>query len=180
MGEDWIVERLLVELAPLPRCPRRQGAWQRAPLGWSAAAIPACAPTTPLWLGEAAGWRPVPLWQRSQLQPQQRLAGPALVVDATTTTVLEPGWQALVLADGALLLERAGCGGRRRGWPGLVIRLLKLWSRGPIPPCLSSTTTALPPLPSRWGAAAAERPLGEYPRAARFLLRPLRCARASW
>ena len=66
------------------------------------------APTTPLWLGEAAGWRSVPLWQRSQLQPQQRLAGPALVVDATTTTVLEPGWQALVLADGALLLERDG------------------------------------------------------------------------
>ena len=66
------------------------------------------APTTPLWLGEEAGWRPVPLWQRSQLQPQQRLDGPALVVDATTTTVLEPGWQALVLADGALLLERDG------------------------------------------------------------------------
>jgi 5-oxoprolinase (ATP-hydrolysing) len=48
----------------------------------------------------------VPLWYRDRLRPQQQLKGPALVVDQTTTTVLEPGWQALVLADGALLLER--------------------------------------------------------------------------
>jgi 5-oxoprolinase (ATP-hydrolysing) len=109
VGEDWIVERLLVELAP----PAVVGGL--AVVGGQAAAAAPLAPTTPLWLGEAAGWRPVPLWQRSQLQPQQRLDGPALVVDATTTTVLEPGWQALVLADGALLLEREGAAAASSG-----------------------------------------------------------------
>ena len=108
VGEDWFVERLLVELAP-PAVVGGQA------VAGAVAAAPLAAPTTPLWLGEAAGWRPVPLWQRSQLQPQQRLAGPALVVDATSTTVLEPGWQALVLADGALLLEREGAAAASSG-----------------------------------------------------------------
>jgi len=108
VGKDWIVERLLVELAPPAVVPEQAVLPGQAVAGGKAVAAAPLAPTTPLWLGEAAGWRSVPLWQRSQLQPQQRLAGPALVVDATTTTVLEPGWQALVLADGALLLERDG------------------------------------------------------------------------
>ncbi|MDP4682241.1 MAG: hydantoinase/oxoprolinase family protein, partial [Cyanobium sp. MAG_255] len=70
VGDDWIVERLLVELAP-PAVVGGQAVAEGP--GWDAAPL---APTTPLWLGEAAGWRPVPLWQRSQLQPQQRLDGP--------------------------------------------------------------------------------------------------------
>lgn len=104
VGENWIVERLLLELAP----PAVQG--EQALAGGQVVAAAPLASTTSLWLGEAAGWQSVPLWQRSQLQPQQSLEGPALVVDATTTIVLEPGWQALVLADGALLLERAASG----------------------------------------------------------------------
>jgi 5-oxoprolinase (ATP-hydrolysing) len=107
VGEDWIVERLLVELAP----PAVVGGLAEAGAAeaWNPVQVPAThTQTTPLWLGEVAGWRPVPLWHRSQLRPQQVLEGPALVVDETTTTVLETGWQALVLADGALLLERPG------------------------------------------------------------------------
>ena len=113
-GEHWIVERLLVEVAPGtspeapgPRIPpaSAQSDTARSDTARSEAARPQ-ADTTPLWLGEEAGWQPVPLWRRGQLMPQQRLEGPALVVDLTTTTVLEPGWQATVMADGALLLER--------------------------------------------------------------------------
>jgi 5-oxoprolinase (ATP-hydrolysing) len=110
-GEHWIVERLLVEVAPGtppeapgPPVPPASARLDQAPAG---------AETTPLWLGPEAGWQPVPLWRPHQLAPQQRLVGPALVVDLTTTTVLEPGWQATVMADGALLLEQlpvAGAG----------------------------------------------------------------------
>ena len=49
-------------------------------------------------------WRQVPCWRREGLQAGQRLVGPAVVMEATGTTVLEPGWGGRVLADGALLL----------------------------------------------------------------------------
>ena len=130
VSEDWIVERLLVELAP----PAVVGGL--AVVGGQAVAAAPLAPTTPLWLGEAAGWRSVPLWQRSQLQPQQRLDGPALVVDATTTTVLEPGWQALVLADGALLLEREGAAAASSGVGQAVDQAVEVVEQGPDPTLL--------------------------------------------
>jgi 5-oxoprolinase (ATP-hydrolysing) len=48
----------------------------------------------------------VPHWQRRQLQPGQVLQGPALISDPTSTTLLEPGWQARLLPGGALWLEQ--------------------------------------------------------------------------
>ena len=42
---------------------------------------------------------------RSQLR--ERVAGPAVITQVDTTTLVPPGWQASVLEDGALLLERA-------------------------------------------------------------------------
>ncbi len=109
-GDDWIVERLLVEVTP--------ASVERGELpGPLAATSPQTSPeTTRLWLGEPSGWQTVPLWQRCQLRPGQCLTGPALVVDTTTTTVLEPGWQARLLADRALLLERLDA--PRHGAPG--------------------------------------------------------------
>ena len=52
-------------------------------------------------------WRPVPLLQRSQLRPGQRLEGPALIVEATGTNLLLPGWGAALLPGGSLLLRRS-------------------------------------------------------------------------
>ena len=54
----------------------------------------------------ASSWQAVPLWRREQLAPATLLSGPAVVMDVTTTLMLEANWQARVLADGALLLER--------------------------------------------------------------------------
>jgi 5-oxoprolinase (ATP-hydrolysing) len=80
-------------------------------------------PTTPVWLPQpaaldpaqqqqatsglhaAGSWQAVPLWRREQLAPATLLRGPAVVIDFTTTLMLEANWQARVLADGALLLE---------------------------------------------------------------------------
>jgi 5-oxoprolinase (ATP-hydrolysing) len=86
-GEPLVLERIVVEVeAP------------DAPAGSSPAAG---AP----WHGGGAVQRPVPCWRREDLAVGDRLEGPALIVEATGTTVLEPHWQARRLAGGELLLE---------------------------------------------------------------------------
>jgi 5-oxoprolinase (ATP-hydrolysing) len=52
------------------------------------------------------GWREVPLVERAALRGRAPLAGPALIVEPHSTTVVEPGWTAEVLADGNLRLAR--------------------------------------------------------------------------
>ena len=104
-GTELVVERLQLELAA-----RRGGGSAPAQVGFQAEPAGhspggAQVATTPLWLADGDGWRPVPLWRRDQLSPGTRLQGPAVVVDATTTLVLEPGWQGAALPEGSLLLE---------------------------------------------------------------------------
>ena len=52
------------------------------------------------------GWRQVPLHDRAALAPGRAIAGPALVVEAHSTTVVDPGWVAEPLPDGSLRLAR--------------------------------------------------------------------------
>jgi 5-oxoprolinase (ATP-hydrolysing) len=47
----------------------------------------------------------VPLYDRDQLSPGDCIAGPALISEPMSTTVIEPGWQAEVLTGGGLLLS---------------------------------------------------------------------------
>ena len=47
-----------------------------------------------------------PVYQRASLGAGDRLAGPALIVEAVATTVLEPGWSSEVLVGGELCLTR--------------------------------------------------------------------------
>jgi N-methylhydantoinase A/oxoprolinase/acetone carboxylase beta subunit len=54
----------------------------------------------------------VELFERESMPAGQRLAGPALVVEATATTWIAPGWRAVVTERGALLLEREAAGAR--------------------------------------------------------------------
>jgi 5-oxoprolinase (ATP-hydrolysing) len=98
-ADDLVVEQVLVEVQAVAAphlalaAVRDQAPMDLAPV------------TTRLWIDAHQGWQDVPLWQRAQLHHGQGLHGPALVLDATTTLVLEPGWQLRCLADGALLLE---------------------------------------------------------------------------
>ncbi len=52
------------------------------------------------------GWQSVPAYQRSDLQPGDRIAAPALIVEATGTNVVDVGWVAVVDAQGHLRLQR--------------------------------------------------------------------------
>ncbi|MFQ6538001.1 MULTISPECIES: hydantoinase B/oxoprolinase family protein [Aphanothece] len=109
---DLVVERLLVELAEPLRSPppplvaadageALPGPGEPVGPGEPEAGVP----TVPVWLDADQGPQPVPLWQRSQLRPGQELQGPALVLDPTSTTLLETHWSGRVLEDGALLLR---------------------------------------------------------------------------
>ena len=53
------------------------------------------------------GWQEVPLVQRCDRALHQPLQGPALILDATGCTVLEPGWSARCNVAGSLLLTSA-------------------------------------------------------------------------
>ncbi len=68
-------------------------------------ASPACAlAETSMWIDGA--WVTTPVFDRAQLLPGQTMAGPAILVETTATTVVEPGWQARVTARRHLLLTR--------------------------------------------------------------------------
>jgi N-methylhydantoinase A len=56
----------------------------------------------------AQGSVEVPIYRRAGFGAGDRLAGPALVTQLDTTTLVPPGWALEVQASGALLLTRAG------------------------------------------------------------------------
>ena len=60
--------------------------------------------TVTAWLAGAS--HTVPLHQRSALAPGRTVAGPAIIIDALSTTLVEPGWRAEVQSEGTLLLAR--------------------------------------------------------------------------
>ena len=68
----------------------------------------------PVHLGGA--WRDTGLYRREDWPVGQAIAGPALIVDAGSTLVLEPGWQAEMTGRGDLLLT-AGALARHRPDP---------------------------------------------------------------
>ncbi|SOH94803.1 5-oxoprolinase (ATP-hydrolysing) [Monaibacterium marinum] len=66
-----------------------------------------------VWKGDAR--RPVALYNRAQLIAGQVVDGPAVLSEATGTTVIEPGWQATVDARGTLLLQQVSAAPRPVG-----------------------------------------------------------------
>ena len=104
-GEPLVLERLSLDRVPEAAAGSSGAGAAAASVATSAGAAPPA--TTPLWLGGAeGGWVEVPLQRRAALAPGCWLEGPALLLEDTGTTVLEPGWRARVLAGGGLLLEQ--------------------------------------------------------------------------
>jgi 5-oxoprolinase (ATP-hydrolysing) len=68
-------------------------------------AAPAPVDHVQVWSGGAAHRTPV--FERTELCPGDRIAGPALIREANATTVIEPGWAAEVTPLDHLLLRRA-------------------------------------------------------------------------
>jgi len=53
------------------------------------------------------GWRDAPVYDRADLLPGDTLDGPAIVIEPTSTTVVEPGWRAELTNRNHLVLTRA-------------------------------------------------------------------------
>lgn len=51
-------------------------------------------------------WRDVPLRRREELPPGERVDGPAIITEASATTVVDDGWQAAMSREGHLVMER--------------------------------------------------------------------------
>ncbi|HIK45851.1 MAG TPA: hydantoinase B/oxoprolinase family protein [Leptolyngbyaceae cyanobacterium M65_K2018_010] len=69
---------------------------------------PRTAPLTPkttVPLYTADRWHQVPVYHRDDLCPGDRIPGPALIIEATSTTVVEPGWWGTVNSKGHLILK---------------------------------------------------------------------------
>lgn len=60
--------------------------------------------TLTVWVG--GHWQEVPLYQRDTCGTATRIVGPAVISEATATTVVEPGWEARVDAQANLILRR--------------------------------------------------------------------------
>lgn len=52
-------------------------------------------------------WHATPVYQRENLQPEDFISGPAMIVEATGTNVIEPGWTAKVSDRNHLILKRS-------------------------------------------------------------------------
>ncbi|HEY8290263.1 MAG TPA: hydantoinase/oxoprolinase family protein, partial [Acetobacteraceae bacterium] len=65
---------------------------------------PAAPLTRPVWIG--GGLTDAAIWQREALAPGTLVRGPAIIEQADTTTLVEPGWMVRPLTCGALLMER--------------------------------------------------------------------------
>ncbi len=61
--------------------------------------------TRPVYSGGA--WREAAIARREELSPGARVVGPALIIEANQTVVVEPGWRAEVTARNHVLLTRA-------------------------------------------------------------------------
>ena len=58
----------------------------------------------PVWAG--GKWQNVPFYERDALTPGSIIQGPAVILESTGTTVLEPGWQARLTERLHLVLDR--------------------------------------------------------------------------
>ncbi|MFN6565987.1 hydantoinase B/oxoprolinase family protein [Dendronalium sp. ChiSLP03b] len=54
----------------------------------------------------AGAWQNTPVYQRDDLQPGDCISGPAIIVEATGTNVIEPHWQAELTPRNHLVLKR--------------------------------------------------------------------------
>ncbi|MFC3227090.1 hydantoinase B/oxoprolinase family protein [Marinibaculum pumilum] len=77
--------------------------------GGKVAEAAAGAPAEPEAMGRAwmdGAWRDTPVYRRERLAAGQKIAGPAILIEATATTVIEPGWTAELTERADIVLHR--------------------------------------------------------------------------
>jgi 5-oxoprolinase (ATP-hydrolysing) len=97
-----IVESITLELIASPTTPEAQNA-EPSSAGALTGEVLATARVRAFMAGRD---HDTPVFNRESLQAGARIAGPSILFERTSTTVVEPGWTASVSANGDLVLER--------------------------------------------------------------------------
>ena len=97
-----IVEAVSVEVTAARQEP--EGSADTPPRSDSTKERPASSAQVPMFTGGA--WAEVDLFPRAGLRPGHAVDGPAVITEELATTVVEPGWRAVVSDRGDLLLSR--------------------------------------------------------------------------
>jgi 5-oxoprolinase (ATP-hydrolysing) len=97
-----IIESMQVEA--IGRSDAREGFGTTAPVALGAETEPTAIANHPAFMAEAE--HDTPFYNRSTLGPGAVVDGPAVIVEDTATTVIEPGWQATMNDLGDLVLVR--------------------------------------------------------------------------
>jgi N-methylhydantoinase A/oxoprolinase/acetone carboxylase beta subunit len=87
------------------RVVQRAGGGQTASQG-SAAATDSTPTMRMIRVRQSSAPVPAAIWQRSAIGPETHIAGPAIIEQADTTTLVEPGWTVRAVPSGALLIEK--------------------------------------------------------------------------
>lgn len=95
---------LIVEAAVVEAIGRGEAADAAPAISTREDGAPTAVAHEPMYSGGA--WHRTPIYMREALCAGDRVAGPAIIVEANATTVIEPGWQGELRADGGLVLER--------------------------------------------------------------------------
>ncbi|WP_035985020.1 hydantoinase B/oxoprolinase family protein [Leptolyngbya sp. KIOST-1] len=96
--------------------------------------------TVPVYTAEA--WHKTPVYHRDDLCPGDAIAGPALIIEATGTNVIEPGWNAKLTTKGHLILKKDAS---RTGSVGFASG--EILDRGSVEFSSTHATTPPPPTP---------------------------------
>jgi 5-oxoprolinase (ATP-hydrolysing) len=100
-GRPLVVESVSVEVVS----PRVAGAADGAPASPQVATHRPAADAAARVHAQGA-WRDAPLYRRERLAAGALIDGPAVIAEATATTVVEPGWRAELTGRGDLVLRR--------------------------------------------------------------------------
>jgi 5-oxoprolinase (ATP-hydrolysing) len=82
-------------------------------------------PVTNVRLYTKDEWQTAPVYLRAELRAGDRLAGPALIIEATGTNVIEPGWTAELIGRGHLILRRQAGNSAPTSSPTVQLRHLQ-------------------------------------------------------
>ncbi|WP_421659082.1 hydantoinase B/oxoprolinase family protein [Leptothermofonsia sp. ETS-13] len=64
-------------------------------------------PTATVQMYAGDGWQATPVYLREDLLPGDQICGPALIIEPTSTNVIEPGWQAQLTDRNHLILQKS-------------------------------------------------------------------------
>ncbi len=73
----------------------------------------------PVQMYVAGGWRETPVYQRDDLRSGDCITGPAMIVEATGTNIIEPGWEGEITENNDLILNRRSAPMNAVNTPGL-------------------------------------------------------------